>query len=160
MQLEESEIEFVVNVTDTRGNAEGSVSFDGERVSINVDPTRPNEDASIHSRFAHEFQHGVQVDTGALGFRKAGNEWRAWFADIFDEVDAFNAQLRQAQPGDLNRGTLRGFQRAEDKASYLINHGYGQYRGRDRVRVYAPSVPGYQPGQLLHTANSFYRIPR
>ncbi len=160
MQLEDSEIDFVVNLTDTGGNAEGSVTFDGEKVSINVDPARPNEDASLQSRFAHEFQHGVQVDSGALGFMKRDNKWVAAFTDIYDEVDGYHAQLRQAQPGDFHRGILRGFQRAEDKAAYLINHGYGGYRGRGNQRVPAPRVPGYQPGQLFYTTGWFYRIPR
>jgi hypothetical protein len=163
MQLEDSDIEYVVNVAGTGPDNEGSVTFDGERVFVNVDPTRPAEDASIGSRFAHEFQHALQIDNGELGFRNNDGRWSPIFNDIYDEVGAFEAQLRQAQEADFHRGIIRGFSNAEgeeERAIYLINNNYSQYSGRENVRANAPNVPGFQPGQLLHTGNMFYRIPR
>jgi RHS repeat-associated protein len=162
MQLEDSEIRYLVGVVGTDGNAEGGISFNGQEVLVNVDPVRPDEDASSQSRFAHEFQHAVQVDNGDLGFRYSDGDWGVIFVDIHDEIDAFKAQLRQALPTDFHSGTLRGFAVSEDskRADYLINHGYGHFAGMDQSKLAAPTIPGYKPGQLLNTGNLFFRIPK
>lgn len=74
-QLENSEIVYVLNVEDLGGGNEGSVTFDGTSVFLNVDPARPKDDLSFNSRIAHEVQHGVQVDDGMLGFYKGSGTW-------------------------------------------------------------------------------------
>jgi len=158
LTLENSNITYRINVEDQGQGNEGSVSYDGNEVSLNVDPAGAQDLASINSRLAHEIQHGVQVDSGMIGFYKAGNEWQVRFADIQDEVGAWDAQLRQAAPNDLFRGNLRGYSRAKDKADYLIRHGYGQYRGRKNAVSNSPHVPGYAPGSILRNPTWFYRI--
>jgi len=158
--LEASEITYVINVEDTGRANEGSVSFNEAKVFLNVDPVSARGSASVGSRLAHEIQHGVQVETGAVGFRRGLGGWNPFFTDVFDEVEAWDAQLRQASGFDLFRGNLRGYANASDRAAYLINHGYGQYRDRERRRVDAPTVQGLAPGTLFATNDWFYRIPR
>ncbi len=141
---------------------EGSVTFDGKIVFLNVDPDKAGR-ASMKSRMAHEFEHGLQVDNGELGFRRpAGEDWRVTFTDIFDEVGAWNAQMRQSAPVDFKLGNVRGYMHATDKPGYLTKHGYPQYRDREGEAhpANAPAVDGYAPGALLRTENWFYRIPR
>jgi len=164
LQLEDSDITYVVNIEDLGNSNEGSITSDGARVFINIDPTQASGKSSRASRFAHEFQHGVQVDNGMLGFAEGKKgKWQVIFADIYDEVDAWTAQLRQAQKGDLGKGKLRNFKSAGNKAKFLLSHGYNQYRGKKsgRERISAPrTVPGYSPGQVVRNGSIFYRIPR
>jgi hypothetical protein len=97
-----------------------------------------------------------------LGFRKDKNgKWSVTFTDIFDEVDAWNAQLRQATDRDLAQGNVRGFQQAKSKTSFLMNHGYGRYRGTEGATrmINAPHVKGFTPGAVRHTNAWFYRVP-
>ena len=88
-------------------------------------------------------------------------QWRAHFTDILDEVDGWNAQLRQAPRRDLvGRSKLRHFSNSRNKASSLVRNGYPGYRERPRIRSNAPQVGGREPGDLVNTATWFFKIPR
>ena len=160
-QLEASDITYRLGVGGMKGGAEGEVTFDGTKVQLHLDSGGPSQDASIFSRLAHEIQHGVQVDTGMLGFRKQGSVWKAAYNDIHDEIQAWNAQLRQASPADFHTkgGNLRGFRDADDKALFLVQRGYSGYAKVMNDVYNAPKVvPGYPPGSVLKTSTAFFRI--
>ena len=161
IQLEKSDIIYRLSVGGMTGGAEGEVTFDGTKVHLHLDSGGPMQDASLFSRLAHEIQHGVQVDTGMLGFRKEGRVWKAAYNDIHDEVQAWTAQLRQATDRDLlaRTGNLRGFRDATDKALFLVQRGYPGYAKVINDVYHAPRVvPGYPPGSVLKTATAFFRI--
>ncbi len=158
--LKESEIIFVIEASDQGRGNEGSATFDGEKVTLGVDPTGAAELASVESRLAHEIQHGVQIDTGKLGFVRHGKKWVAIFTDIGDEVEAYDAQLRQARPFDLKRGILRRYSKARDRARFLIRSGYEQYHGRENERRFAERISGIPPGSVVNNGTSFYRAPQ
>jgi RHS repeat-associated protein len=158
-QLEASDITYVISVEGLEGKKEGEVTFDGQNVILNLDSGGPTEDASMQSRLAHEIEHGVQVDNGALGFKKLPNgKWEVTFTDIQDEIQAWTAQQRQATDRDWHHGNLRDFANAKDKADALIRRGYGQYAKRKHEVAFAPKIPGYAPGAVFRHANWFYRI--
>jgi RHS repeat-associated protein len=158
-QLEKSDITYVINIENLSGSNEGSLTFDGQKVFLNVDAAGGGMEHSLESRLAHEVQHGVQVDNGEIGFRRDGNKWTAQFVDIGDEVSAWNASVRQASRADLARGPVADYNRAKNKMRHLYQRGYGQLRGTERG-FSVPKVPGFEPGSVLHSDNAFWRIPR
>jgi RHS repeat-associated protein len=162
VQLELSNMVYVINLTGLQNDGskkEGEVTFDGTKVWLNIDSGGPAQDASRQSRFAHEIQHGVQVDEGRLGFHKVDGQWGAFFGDVNDEVEAWNAQLRQATDLDFHRGNIRDYQRATDKARFLTQHAYTGYSGKEKQVWSSIPVPGYKPGDILSSATLYYRIP-
>ncbi|MDP9193798.1 MAG: hypothetical protein M3P06_19055 [Acidobacteriota bacterium] len=160
-QLEGSDITYVIQVTGLKGKKEGEVTFDGTKVFLNLDSGGPNQDASMQSRMAHEIQHGVQVDRGMIGFGKsASGSWVAMFGDVHDEVEAWNAQLRQATDNDFFTGNLRDYSNANDKARFLSQNGYPGYQGKLNVVSQAWQRQGYSPGQIYSNGSFYWRIPQ
>ncbi len=157
-ELKKSSITFVFRTGAVSGASEGETTFDGSNVNLTVEPSNSSEDASFKSRVAHEVQHGVQINRGEFGFRQTleGN-WEAVALDIGDEVEAYEAQLRQALPSDLTKGILRGFRDASDKAAYLKKHAYPDVPTNPEK---TPAVQGVKPGAVVHTSNSFWRTPK
>ncbi|HEX2834374.1 MAG TPA: RHS repeat-associated core domain-containing protein [Thermoanaerobaculia bacterium] len=163
MLLESSEVTYVIRVKDLPDNVEGSLTSDGVKVFITLDSGGPNQAASLGSRMAHEIQHGAQFENGCVGFIKQGAQWTAIFTDVYDEVEAWNAQLRRQEPGDLWRGQLRNYsnQAGElEQAQFLTTIGYSQYANRLNVRSSAPVTPGFAPGAVVNNGTLFYRTPR
>jgi len=160
-QLQKSDITYVIKITRIEGAQEGEVTTDGSKVFLNLAPGGPQANFSMTGRLAHEIEHGVQVDNGMVGFRKMEGSWHTTFTDVTDEVLAWNAQLRQSPAQDyFTPGGLRDYKNAQDKADYLILHGYPQYQGKKAEINNAPHVGGVEPGSVFRTETWFYRIPK
>lgn len=136
------------------------MEFDGKKVFLNVDPSQSKDKMSIGSRIAHEVEHGMQLERGQVGFRKGTDGWGPFWTDVFDEVDAWDAQLRAASGFDLAGGKLRDYRESDDRAKFLIRNGYSQYKDRERRRVDAPALENVPRGTLITTDSYYFRTSR
>jgi hypothetical protein len=99
--------------------------------------------------------------TGELGFeRTEGRKVKVAYQDVNDEVQAWNAQLRQALPADLFHGVLRGYRDAPDKAAFLINGAYKGYRGQEKWSLRSHAIMGRPPGSIFNENGWFVRLPK
>jgi hypothetical protein len=156
-ELEDSEIEYEFEVAEVEGEAEGATSFDGEKVTLTVEEGGPDKSMSFQSRVAHEVQHGVQVNRGQLGFGYVAKDdtWVLMHLDISDEIEAWNASVRQRTATDA-LGPIGEYMRANDKGNYLSRHGYPE-RNYPKGRWDAPQLGN--PGEIYRKNNLFFRIP-
>lgn len=95
-------MKYIINVTTDPvgggGEAEGSLTTDGQSVFVNVRNLGNNHETfSLDSRFAHELEHGRQFENGEIAFTKtADGKWvpNPTSYDINDELNAFKEQLK------------------------------------------------------------------
>jgi hypothetical protein len=170
MQLQASDVNYVVNVAEHAGGGEGETTTDGQQIFLNINNVGGSggETFSMNSRFAHEFEHGRQFDSGELGFRKdeKTGKWEAdkLSYDIHDEVKAFEAQQRTStasdyfthKGGETKPSLLRLFTNAkteDEKAGVLARTAYPS-RNQDERIVHAGSRTGYKPGALIRPTDN------
>ncbi len=79
-----------------KNNDKGDNSFttDGNKLYINYSSTEKTrtEGQTIFSNLRHEITHGVQFEHGETGFKNTPKGWSAILYDIFDELEAHDAQ--------------------------------------------------------------------
>lgn len=122
---------------------------------------------TAESRLAHELRHAVQFEKGQIAYVYSGSDKKIWnpaFYDIYDEVDAFDAQILASQPSDLFlfKGRLRDYQgqpSQKDKADYLNQRmGYGKKNLFPNVTSH-PRVKYDKPGSYHSKRGEWWHIP-
>ena len=163
-RLQRSEVEYrFVADEEFDGNVEGTISTDGERISVNI---AGRGDLSANSRIAHELEHARQFDEGELAFERdpASGRWGAHRAtyDIGDEVKAWSVQLNASVESDfwqrpeggpwLLPSLLGEFAEAESdqaRARVLAGRGYGGVREVADCNLRLDRQAGFRAGQLV-----------
>jgi hypothetical protein len=132
---------------------EGRTSTDGTNVIVTIRNIGgpQGEKFSLEGRFAHEFEHARQFEDGEISFVKsAKGEWgpNPRDYDIYDEVNAFKAQLGVSAPIQ-DTGMLRSLRddrsSDDDRAQTLVTNGY-KNRVEHRVNT---SFPKFKSGELV-----------
>jgi len=156
-KLEKSDVNYLVNVTTSElsgsHEAEGRTSTDGTNVLVTIrNIGGPHgEKFSIEGRFAHEFEHGREFDDGEFSFLRVNGNWQAnpRDYDIYDEVNAFNAQLGVSAPVNDTPmlRSLRDVRNTEqNRANILKAEGGYTNRGSRPVNT---AYGGAKPGELI-----------
>ena len=155
-KLTNSEIKYVIQVTTDDvgggGNAEGSLTTDGQSVFVTVRNIGNNHETfSLDSRFAHELEHGRQFEDGELSFvRTSDGNWvpNPSSYDIYDELNAFKEQLKlspQVHDDSMLQYLRRNDTSDADKAKYLSR----TYEKRKDVPSNNDYLWGYSKGTLV-----------
>lgn len=155
-KLTNSDVNYiiVVGAKVTTENAEGNTMPDakGENILVNITNTA-DEKFERNGRFAHELEHARQFDDGELAFyghtvkdgKNTKTVWSPMSYDIYDEVNAFRAQINVSAPvGDTPQlKTLRLERDDTDFATRLRSSGgsYGKL-AETRTNVNFMSPPG------------------
>lgn len=159
-KLENSKINYLVNVVaneiDGSHETEGRTSTDGTNVLVTIRNVGgpEGEKFTMEGRFAHEFEHARQFEDGEISFIKDAKG--SWFPnprdyDIYDEVNAFKAQLDVSpQVKDtVTLGKLRDPRNTDKDRAGILN--YAGYAGRGQ-RVVNTAYGGAKPGELIRPA--------
>lgn len=96
--LKNSEENYVFNGSDERKAGTGSFSYDGDQLFINYSFNKEkdkNSGLSMTGSLSHETRYEVQFENGKIGFtyNESAGSWNTENSDLYDEVDAFNAQF-------------------------------------------------------------------
>ena len=162
-QLEKSNVNYLVNVTtkelEGRHEAEGRTSTDGTNVLVTIRNIGgpQGEKFSIDARFAHEFEHARQFDSGEFSFvQDPQGNWRPnpRDYDIYDEVNAFKAQMGVSAPV-LDTPTVRQLRDNRitdaDRAVILTRSGYSDKIPQRPVNTF---LPRFKPGELVRPSQA------
>lgn len=174
-QLESSDVVYTISVVTNddgfkSGETEGAVQAyereDGYGVNVIIRNIGGafGEKFILEGRFAHELEHARQFDNGELNFFRSDSgkdEFEPGFSyDIYDEVNAFNAQLSITSLINVTSDTdllkrLRLAKNDEKKKAGILQNS-GTYNNRaDKVRNFErKDVP---PGTLIQAPNLFGR---
>lgn len=169
-QLRASDVNYVVVFGGEAASetAEGNTVPDaaGENILVRIrNIGGPNgEKLDRNGRFAHEFEHARQFDSGEIAFgRTQDGTWYPLGYDIYDEVNAFNAILTVAPPVK-DTSLLRSLRDTRisdgDRARILTTQGYGKLESRQE-RTNIEHAWGAKPGELVRptaTRSFFGRV--
>lgn len=160
-QLKNSDVTYMIEVGGKQSSetAEGNTVPDAEGKSIlvrirNIGGAQ-GEKFDRNGRFAHELEHARQFDSGELAFaRSQDGKWNPLSYDIYDEVNAFNAQITVSPP--IKDTPLLQSLRDErindgDRARLLINRAYPGLENRQE-RANVDRAWGAKPGELVRPA--------
>jgi RHS repeat-associated protein len=156
-KLEKSDVNYLVNVTTSElsgsHEAEGRTSTDGTNVLVTIRNIGgpQGEKFSIEGRFAHELEHGREFDDGEFSFVRVNGNWQAnpRDYDIYDEVNAFNAQLGVSAPVNDTPmlRSLRDVRNTEQNRANILK-AVGGYTNRGS-RPVNTAYGGAKPGELI-----------
>jgi hypothetical protein len=142
-------VNYIVNATIMTGKGEGFLSADKHgNVLVNVRNVGgpAGETMDIKGRLAHELEHARQFDQGELGLAGNGRDWGPLVAsyDLFDEVNAFSAQLAISAPA-LDSSFLRNLRGLDgERMADAIAAAYANLANRREPRSFF--IPGAAPG--------------